>query len=124
MSRIVVGSPSMASSSSTKSCALERQQRLERGRALLVALGEDDVLDVDPPVAEELVLGAAQADPLGAPGAGAAGVLGGVGVGAHPHPPGGVGVLHDPVDGVQELAHRVVLAGGERRRPARRRRSA
>jgi hypothetical protein len=43
----------------------------ERGRLGLLVLGEDDPLDQRQPVAEELVLGAAQADALGAVGAAA-----------------------------------------------------
>ena len=63
--------------------ALQRLQRVERRLPLLVALGEDQLLDELAPVAEEHVLGAAQADALRAEPAGPLGVLGGVGVGAH-----------------------------------------
>ena len=50
------------------------------------------MLDVDPSVTEELVLRAAQADPLGTPGAGATGVVVVVGSGA-----GTVGAVVPPV---------------------------
>ena len=86
-SRMVTGRPSIASSSSTKSCALQRQQRLQRRRlARPASLGEDDPLDQRAAVAEEHVLGAAQPDALRAQAAGPRGVLAGVGVGAHPEP--------------------------------------
>ena len=76
-----------------------------------------------PPVAEELVLGAAQADALGAAGAGAARVLAVVGVGAHLHPAHVVGV---PEHAVAPPSTSARASGsrrrGERRRPGRRRR--
>ena len=49
------------------------------------------------------MLGAAQADALGAEATRAGGVLGGVGVGAHPQAAGAVGVRHDPGDRVGEV---------------------
>ena len=77
----------------TKSSPLQRQQRGSSGLlALVVVLGEDQPLDELAAVAEEHVLGAAQADALGAEAAGPRGVLGGVGVGAHPQPAPLVGV--------------------------------
>ena len=72
--------------------ALQRQQRRQRGSRSLVALGQDQPLDLLTPVAEEHVLGAAQADALGAEPAGPLGVLAGVGVGPHPQPADRVGV--------------------------------
>ncbi len=51
---------------------LQRRERVEGGLLALVVLGEDQLLHQLPPVAEEHVLGAAQADAAGAeaPGAG------------------------------------------------------
>ena len=45
--------------------ALQRQQRVERRSRSSSVSDEDEALDVHPPLAEELVLGAAQADALG-----------------------------------------------------------
>ena len=84
--------------------ALQGKQRLEGVLLLLVALGQDEPLDVLLAIAEEHVLGPAQPDALGSHAAGAVGVLGGVGVGAHPHAPGGVGVLHEPVHRPHQVA--------------------
>ena len=64
--------------------ALQRQQRGERRLLAGLVLGQDQVLDQLAALAEEHVLGAAQADALGAEPAGAGGVLGGVGVGPDP----------------------------------------
>ena len=62
---------------------LEREQLAERGAALLLGLGHDHRAHLRLAVRRhEHVLGAAEADPLGAELAGAAGVLGRVGVGA------------------------------------------
>ena len=76
--------------------ALQRQQRGQGGLLAGLVLGDDEVLDQLAAVAEEHVLGAAQADALGAEPAGPGGVLGGVGVRAHPQPAYGVGVRHEP----------------------------
>ncbi len=72
-------------------------------------VSQDEALHQLAPVAEEHVLGAAQADALGTHTAGPGGVLGGVGVGAHVHTTGGVDVVHHPVDGTHEV---VGLVGG------------
>ncbi len=75
-----------------------------RAASLLgLVLGDDQVLDQLAALAEEHVLGPAQADALGAEPAGAGGVLGGVGVGAHPEPAYVVGVLHHAVDRVDDV---------------------
>ena len=64
-------------------CLLHLAQRLERGRLFLRRLGEDHALHDRQPVAEEHVLGAAQADALGAEVARVLGVGAVVGVGPH-----------------------------------------
>ena len=56
-----------------------------------------------PALTEELVLGAAQADALSAAFAGAVGVLGGVGVGAHAQTTHAIGYTAGPVDRVDEV---------------------
>ena len=76
----------------TKSLALQRQQRAERRVALVVGVGQDQLLDQLAALAEEHVLGAAQADALRAEPAGPRRVLGVVGVGAHAEPRAAVGV--------------------------------
>ena len=78
--------------------ALQRQQLGQRGLLPASSLGDDQVLDELAALAEEHVLGAAQADALGAEPPGPGGVLGGVGVRAHPQPAYVVGVRHHPVD--------------------------
>ena len=77
---------------------LEREQLLEDLLALGVGLGEDELLDEDPALAEEHVLGAGQPDALGPEPPGPGGVVGVVGVGTHPHPPHPVGDADEPVD--------------------------
>ena len=79
--------------------ALQRQQLVEDDLPLLVALGQDEALDELAPLAEEHVLGAAQADALGPEAASAGGIRRVVGVGAHLHPAVLVGDAHQPVDG-------------------------
>ena len=74
-------------------------------------VGEDHALDEHPAVAEEHVLGAGQADALRAEVAGAGGVLGGVGVGAHAQPAGVVGVREQPVDGADQQRGLLVGVG-------------
>ena len=64
---------------------LDVEQLRELGVALVLVLGEDVVLDDHLPLAEEHVLGAAQADALRAELAAERSVVGGVGVGAHAH---------------------------------------
>ena len=73
---MVTGRPSIASKMPMKSLLLEG---LERGQGRLapgLVVGQDHLPHVDDPLAlEEHVLGAAQADPLGAELAGLGGVL-------------------------------------------------
>ena len=67
--------------------ALHRQKLGERGAASLLVVGEDHLAHRHDPLAvEEHVLGAAEADALGAERAGGARVGRGLGVGAHLHP--------------------------------------
>ena len=74
----------MASKMPYEVLALEGQQLGQVLLALLGGVGHDHVLHVrEPLLLHEHVLGAAQADALGAEAAGRAGVLGSVGVGAH-----------------------------------------
>ena len=105
--------------------ALERQQLGEGGLLPRLVVGHDEVLDELAPLAEEHVLGAAQADALGPEPAGARGVLGRVGVRADLHPAGGVGVLHQPDHGLDEglvdLLALEVAHHRRRRSPGRRR---
>ena len=103
-SRTVTGSPSMASKISMKSARCSGSSSSKIDLPLLAGLGEDQPLDELPPLAEEHVLGAAQADALGAEPAGAGGVRGVVGVGAHLHPAVLVGHGHEPVDGGDDRA--------------------
>jgi hypothetical protein len=70
---------------------------------VVVALGEDQVLDELAALAEEHVLGPAQADALRAEATGPLGVLGGVGVGADREAACLVCVGHQPVHGLHEL---------------------
>ena len=63
-SRMVTGSPSIASRMPDEVGALQGEQRLERGLFLFRRLGEDHPLHGRQPVAEEHVLGAAEADAL------------------------------------------------------------
>ena len=102
-SRIVTGSPSIASRMPTKSSRCSGSSVGQRLLALLVVVGQDQPLDSAAPLAEEHVLGAAQPDALGAEPAGPGRVLGGVGVGAHPQPARLVGVRHDPVHGRDQV---------------------
>ena len=84
ISRIVTGSPSIAVEDLDEVAALQRQQRVQRGLPARVVLGQDEPLDELAALAEEHVLGAAQADAPRAEPAGPRAVLAGVGVGAHP----------------------------------------
>ena len=86
--------------------ALQRQQGGQGGVALVVVVGQDQPFDQLTAVAEEHVLGAAQADTLGAEAAGAGGVGAGVGVGPHLQPAGGVGVRQQPVYGRDQRVSR------------------
>ena len=81
---------------------LQREQRIERCPLVRLALGEDQPLDVLAPLAEEHVLGAAQADPLGPEAPRPLGVLAVVGVGAHAEAAGAVRVGDDPVHGCHQ----------------------
>ena len=75
--------------------ALERFELGQGGLASGLVVGQDHLAHGDDPlVAEEHVLGAAQADPLGAELAGLGGVLRGVGVGADLERADLVGPLH------------------------------
>ena len=78
--------------------------------------GEDGALDQGAALAQEHVLGAAQADALGAELDGALGVEGGVGVGAHAQAADLVGVGEDEVHGPDELAGALVVPGGRQPR--------
>ena len=92
---------------------LELLELVEGGLALIrLGSGEDCALDERAALAQEHVLGAAQADSLGAEGDGALGVEGGVGVGAHVQAADLVGVGEELVDGLDELASTLVVAGG------------
>ena len=112
---MVTGSPSMASKSATKSSRCSGSSA-SRADPRVSAVCEDQALDQHPAVAEEHVLGAAQADALRAEPAGPGGVVGGVGVGPHPQPPRGVGVAQDPVDGSHQVGRLLVGVGRRRRR--------
>ena len=95
---------------------LEREQPVERLLALLVGLDHDHLLHAHLVLgAQEDVLAATQADPLGAELAGAGGVLGGVGVRAHAQRPQLVGPLEH---GLEVVAHLGLLqlhvVGGDR----------
>ena len=82
--RIVTGSPRISSNRPSKSCLLERQELVERRAPLVLLLGHDHPAHLRLAVrGHEHVLGAAEADPLGAELARLGGVLGGVGVRAH-----------------------------------------
>ena len=99
--------------------ALQRQQRRQRGLLTGLVLGDDEVLHELAPLAEEHVLGPAQADALGAEPAGPRRVLGGVGVGAHPESAYVVGVLHHPVDGLHEVLVDMLALEVAHHRPSR-----
>ena len=80
----MTGSPSMASRISRKSAFWAARSCSRRGLLLVGRVGEDHrPHDRQPVLAEEHVLGAAQADALGAEVAGDLGVVAGVGVGPH-----------------------------------------
>lgn len=72
--------------------------------AVLVGLGQDEVLDELAALAEEHVFGPDQAYTLGAEPAGPSGVQAVVRVGEHAQPAPRVGVDHDPVHRADELA--------------------
>ena len=95
--------------------SLQGQEGVEGGLALLVGLGQDQLLDQLAPLAQEHVLGAGQADTLGPVQPCPAGVLGHVGIGPNEQPAAGVGVAQDALD----RGHQV---SGSRCRPSRRRR--
>ena len=80
--RTVTGSPSIAVKISTKSARWSGSSASSAACLVSWVLGQDQPLDQLAPVAEEHVLGTAQADALGAEAAGARGVRTGVGVGA------------------------------------------
>jgi hypothetical protein len=82
---------------------LEREEFLQGFLPLGLRVGQDQAFDQFAAVAEEHVLGAAQADPLGAEAAGPQRVLGVVGVGPHPQPALAVGEGHDAVHGLDQF---------------------
>src|SRR5699024_11626713 len=83
--------------------ALDRKERLECSVLLLGSACEDERLHVRATLTPELVLGAAQPDPLGPALAGAGGVLPGIGVCSYRHPPCGISVGEEPVHGGDEF---------------------
>ena len=82
---------------------LERQQRGQRASRSVSRARQDHGLHQGAPVAEEHVLGTAQADALGAEAPGAGRVLRRVGVRPYLQAPYGVGLLHEPVHIVDGL---------------------
>ena len=81
---MVTGRPSMASRISSKSAFWAARELVERRRLLALGVGQDHAAhDRQPVLAEEHVLGAAEADALGAELAGVGGVGAVVGVGPH-----------------------------------------
>ena len=83
---------------------LERQQPVERRAAARLVVGQDHLLhDRQPLVAEEHVLGAAEADALRAELARAGRVLRGVGVRAHLQPAQRVGPAEDRLEVLVDL---------------------
>ena len=109
---MVVGSPSIAVRICRKSHRCSGSSASSACVARLVVLGQDQPLDVLAPLAEEHVLGAAQADALAAEPAGPLGVLDRVGVRPHPQPAHAVGPAHHPV----HRPHQVVGLGRGRGR--------
>ena len=90
--------------------ALHRQELLQGGAAARLVVGEDHLAHGDDAVAlEEHVLGAAQADALGAESARRLGVARRVGVGAHLELAGRVGPAHQG----RELARQLRLDHGD-----------
>ena len=83
--------------------ALERQQRRQRGLPARVVVGDDQPFDEPSPLAEEHVLGPAQADPGGAETTGPGRVVGGVGVGPHAEAAPFVGVTGQQGDGRDQV---------------------
>ena len=105
----MTGNPSMACEDADEVAALQRQESRQRGVTAGRVVGEDQVLDQLPALAEEHVLGAAQPDAGGTEAAGPLGVLGGVGIGPHPEATLGVGVGDESVHGGDQ----VVGVGGD-----------
>ena len=82
--RIITGKPSIALNTPYEVLALHRQQLVQRLAAILLVVGENHALhDRDAAFAEEHVLGAAQADAVGAERVGQLGLVRMIGVGAH-----------------------------------------
>ena len=102
-SRIVAGSPSMASSRSVKSARCRGSRTSSAASRSSARVGEDHAFDEHPSRTQEHVLGPAQADPLGAHRAGARRVLDRVGVRSHSHAPYPVGGREQPVDRAHQL---------------------
>ena len=113
-SRIVTGSPAIASKIPSKSDCWNGSSRSSAARRPALVVGEDHLLhDRQPLLAEEHVLGAAEADALGAELAGARGVLRVVGVRAHLQPAQLVGPAEDRLEVLVDLRR-------HERRPRRR----
>ncbi len=83
--------------------ALQGKQGRQCRLPLVVALRQDQALDVLAPVTQEHVLGPAQPDAFGAEPARPLGVLRRVGVCADGHAAYGICVIHQPVDRGDEI---------------------
>ena len=95
---MVTGRPSIASKMPSKSERWSFSSSAERLLLLDRAVGEDEPLHQREAITEEHVLGAAEADALGAEATRHLGVVREVGVGAHPHPPERVGPREDGLE--------------------------
>ena len=84
--------------------SLQGKQCCQRRSALGHRVGQDEPLDQPPALAEEHVLGPAQADALCAVPTGTCSVVGRVGVGQHTEPAPIIGVLKQPVHGANQIA--------------------
>ena len=95
--------------------ALHRQQLVQRRAPIGFVVREDHALDDrDAALAEEHVLGAAQADAAGAKRVGELGLVGLIGVGAHAEPAELVGPLEQRVEAlVDRRVGRLHLAGDD-----------
>ena len=116
--RMVTGKPSIASKMPTKSAFWKGSSSARAALRPGLVVGEDHLAHgEDAVVAEEHVLGPAEADPLGAELAGLLGVLGGVGVGADLEGPGGVGPAHELGEVAGDARGRRWAPGRPSRRP-------
>ena len=103
-SRIVTGSPAIASKIPSKSDCWNGSSRSSAARRPASVVGEDHLLhDRQPLLAEEHVLGAAEADPLRAELARPRRVLRRVGVRAHPEAAQLVGPAEDRLEVLVDL---------------------